>query len=143
MTPLAKGDKIVGVPDGAGGWLAVDLVVIENRPRGHGFGLAPWLPNAVTVRVQRMMTDTVVLDDTFATAASPKGYAGASESPVEHEECSGQLSYPDRFYRRRRAQLGDLDETSSKFLYVAEIPAGGPAWFLAELTRSDDVRNSR
>ena len=70
MTPLAKGDKIVGVPDGAGGWLAVDLVVIENRPRGHGFGLTPWLPNAVTVRVRRVAIPPDVLGgDPIADAA--------------------------------------------------------------------------
>jgi hypothetical protein len=32
---LARGDRVVGVPDGAGGFDVVDLVVIENRPVGH------------------------------------------------------------------------------------------------------------
>ena len=83
-TPLKKGDRIVAVPDGEGGTDAVDFVVIENRPRGHGLGVPIYMPNAVTVSVKRADDDAVLVSSTYGTVT-------ASKPEEATEEFSGQL----------------------------------------------------
>lgn len=133
--PLQKGDRIIGITQ-EGSNVNVDLVVTENRPRAHGYGMPIWMAGAVMVKVRRHVADDDVIDPTFGTVASSKRLG-------EEESLSGHPSFPSAFYRLRRAQMGDREETIGKFEYRADSPSGGPAYYVAEVRLNSDTANSR
>lgn len=136
LAPLKKGDLVVGVPDGAGGFEAVRFVVVDNRPRGHGLSVVPWMPNFLTVLVQRLDAASTVIDPVYGAPAGQKRYG-------EVEDVSGQIAYLSRYQRRVRTQMGEITETTGHLCYLSALPGGGPVYFNAELVSADDQVGSR